>query len=106
MKNSLRQHFAREEVYYRPIDKDSRFSDPGFVHQLRNDHAALIFGMESLLIRLKKNGAADEWWTHFDKLMAVFLPHMKQEEDVLFPEAERILSTEEWANIRAGLSQP
>ena len=66
LKQSIREHFSREEIYYRSIDKDARFSDPGCVHQLRNDHAALIFGMESLVIRLRKKGPITEWWQHFD----------------------------------------
>jgi iron-sulfur cluster repair protein YtfE (RIC family) len=103
LKQFVRQHFAREEIYYRTIDKDMRFSTPGFVHQLRNDHAAMIFGMESLQIRLKKKGPITEWWQHFDKLMAVFLPHMKQEEETLFPEAERLLTADEKERIRQAI---
>jgi hemerythrin len=105
LRSAIRSHFSHEEAYYRTVDKDPRFSDPGCVHQLRNDHAALLFGMESLLIRLKKKGPVAEWWEHFDKLMAVFLPHMKLEEDALFPEAERLLTAPEWQVIRQSIAQ-
>lgn len=105
LQESVRAHFAREEAYYRTVDADKRFQDRGFIHQLRNDHAALLFGMESLLIRLRKNGPADAWWRHFDNLMNVFLPHMDNEEHKLFPEAERLLTPEEWATIRAAMAE-
>jgi hemerythrin-like domain-containing protein len=104
LKTLVRSHFACEEVYYRSVDQDKRFGDRGLIHQLRNDHAALIFGMESLLIRLRKKGAVAEWWGHFETLMTVFLPHMDHEEKSLFPEAERLLSPEEWASIRQGIA--
>jgi hemerythrin len=106
LKNSVRRHFLREEVYYRPIDKDARFSNPDLVHHLRNDHAAVLFGMESLLIRLRKKGPALDWWTHFDKLMDVFGPHMKQEEESLFPEAARFLTPAEWEALRRNMKLP
>lgn len=106
LQENVRTHFAREESYYRTVDADKRFKDRGFIHQLRNDHAALLFGMESLLIRLRKNGPAEAWWQHFDNLMDVFLPHMHNEEHTLFPEAERLLTPEEWATIRAAMENP
>jgi len=105
LQESVRIHFAREEAYYRTVDADKRFKDRDFIHQLRNDHAALLFGMESLLIRLRKNGPVDTWWQHFDNLMDVFLPHMHNEEHKLFPEAERLLTPEEWATIRAAMAE-
>ena len=31
LKAGIRTHFAREEVYYRTVDTDKRFSDRGFI---------------------------------------------------------------------------
>ena len=61
-------------------------TDRGLIHQLRNDHAAVIFTLESLAIRLRKNGVNPDWRTRFDNLMNVFLPHLDQEEKNLFPD--------------------
>jgi len=105
LKTLVRDHFAREEIYYRTVDQDKRFADRGFIHQLRNDHAALIFGMESLSIRLRNKGPIPEWWERFEALMAVLLPHMDHEEKSLFPEAERLLSAEEWDAIRQAMAR-
>jgi len=104
LKTHLTRHFAREEVYYRMVDFDKRFDDRGLIHQLRNDHAALIFGMESLLIRLRNKGPVTEWWDRFENLITVLLPHMDHEEKALFPEAERLLTAEEWQTIRAAIA--
>ena len=60
--------------------------------------------MESLLIRLRKNGPVEAWWQHFDNLMNVFLPHMDHEEQTLFPQAEQLLTADEWAAIRAAMA--
>src|SRR5688572_16383974 len=62
LKMTIQANFRREEVYYRVVDQDKRLKDRGLIHQLRNDHAALIFGMESLAIRLRKNGPVEDWW--------------------------------------------
>jgi len=53
---SVQKHFKREDVYYRVLDDGKRVPDRGLVHQLRNDHAAVVFALESLAIRLRKTG--------------------------------------------------
>src|SRR5947209_6818655 len=58
---SVSKHFKREDGYYRIVDNDKRIPDRGLIHQLRNDHAAVIFTLESLMIRLRKNGVNPEW---------------------------------------------
>ena len=96
---SVTKHFKREDVYYRIVDNDKRVPDRGLVHQLRNDHAAVIFTLESLAIRLRKNGVNPEWRTRFDNLMNVFIPHLEQEENHLFPVGRKMLSTSELVSI-------
>jgi hemerythrin superfamily protein len=92
-------HFQKEETYYRILDNDKRVADRGLVHQLRNDHAAVIFTLESLLIRLRKNGPNDDWQERFKKLMDVFLPHLDHEDKMLFPLGRELLKPEEIENI-------
>jgi hemerythrin-like domain-containing protein len=99
----VRTHFRKEEVYYKVVDQDKRYSDRGFIHQLRNDHAALLFGMESLLLRFKKNGPVEAWWEHFERLMNVFGAHMDREEKTLFPESEKLLQPDEWTAIEGDI---
>jgi len=84
-KTLLTDHFKKEEVEYRILDQEKQLIDRAIVHQLRNDHAALTFGMESLLIRLRKNGPTTDWWNYFEKLMQVFEPHLDLEEKQIFP---------------------
>lgn len=97
---AVRLHFKREDMYYRILDDGKRVEDRELVHQLRNDHAATIFTLESLAIRLRKNGVNDDWTTRFDNLMKVFLPHLDQEEATLFPLGQRLLTVEELARIQ------
>jgi len=92
---AVQQHFKREEPYYRILDDGKRVKDRGLVHQLRNDHAAVIFTLESLVIRLRKNGINPDWRTRFDNLMNVFLPHLDQEDKQLFPIGRETLSSPE-----------
>jgi hemerythrin-like domain-containing protein len=93
------RHFSHEDIYYRILDADKRLEDRGLVHQLRNDHAAVIFTLESLAIRLRKNGVNDDWLSRFNNLMNVFLPHLDQEEQTLFPIGRKTLSREEITKI-------
>ncbi len=92
---SVMKHFKREDVYYRIVDNDKRIPDRGLIHQLRNDHAAVIFTLESLAIRLRKNGVNPDWRTRFDNLMNVFIPHLEQEDKHLFPIGRKLLSASE-----------
>jgi hemerythrin-like domain-containing protein len=95
----VQKHFKLEDIYYRVLDDDKRLSDRGLVHQLRNDHAAVVFTLESLAIRLRKNGVNEDWLTRFNNLMDVFLPHLDQEEKALFPIGRKTLSAEELKTI-------
>src|SRR5262249_31310752 len=92
-------HFKREDAYFRILDQDKRVPDRGLVHQLRNDHAAVIFTLESLQIRLRKNGANPDWRSRFTNMMNVFFPHLDIEEKQLFALGKKMLSTEELAQI-------
>jgi hemerythrin-like domain-containing protein len=96
---TVQKHFKREDQYYRILDDAKRVEDRGLVHQLRNDHAAVVFTLESLAIRLRKNGVNDDWRRRFDTLMSVFLPHLDQEDKVLFPIGRRMLSAKELETI-------
>ncbi len=91
----LREHFQREDVYYRVLDGDQRIADRGLIHQLRNDHAAVVFILESLAIRLRKNGCDADWRGRWRNLMNVFLPHLEKEEQTLFPLGCKLLSEQE-----------
>jgi hemerythrin-like domain-containing protein len=92
---AVQQHFKREDAYYRVLDDGKRIEDRGLIHQLRNDHAAVVFTLESLAIRLRKNGVNPDWRTRFDNLMNVFLPHLDQEDNRLFPLGKKLLSRQE-----------
>jgi len=96
---AVQKHFKREEPYYRVLDEGKRLEDRGFVHQLRNDHAAVVFTLESLSIRLRKNGLNPDWRGRFDTLMNVFLPHLDLEEKELFPIGKKMLTPEELEGI-------
>ena len=65
------------------------------MHQLRNDHAAVVFTLESLAIRLRKNGVNPDWRSRFENLMDVFLPHLDQEEKTLFPLGKKCSTRQE-----------
>ena len=92
---TVQAHFRREDIYYRILDNDKRVADRGLIHQLRNDHAAVIFTLESLAIRLRKNGVNSDWRGRFDTLMKVFLPHLDLEEKALFPIGRETLTQQE-----------
>src|SRR5207302_6979827 len=93
--SAVQKHFQREDVYYRVLDDDKRVPDRGLIHQLRNDHAAVVFTLESLAIRLRKSGVNADWKGRFDTLMKVFLPHLDEEDNHLFPIGRKMLSATE-----------
>ena len=97
--HAVQKHFKREDAYFRILDQDKRVPDRGLVHQLRNDHAAVIFTMESLAIRLRKNGLNPDWLRRFEDMMNVFLPHLDQEEKHLFTFGRRTLTPVECQTI-------
>jgi hemerythrin superfamily protein len=96
---SVQKHFQHEDIYYRVLDDAKRVPDRSLVHQLRNDHAAVVFTLESLAIRLRKSGVNPDWRRRFDNLMAVFLPHLDTEETSLFPVGKIMLTPQELAAI-------
>jgi hypothetical protein len=100
----VQKHFRREDIYYRILDDEKRLPDRGLVHQLRNDHAAVVFTLESLAIRLRKSGVSADWRVRFDNLMSVFLPHLNQEEQALFPAGRKTLSVGELKTITAQMN--
>jgi hypothetical protein len=98
---AVQLHFLSEDGYYRILDDGKRVEDRGLIHQLRNDHAAVVFTLESLAIRLRKNGVTPDWRTRFDNLMNVFLPHLDQEDNHLFPLGRKLLTPAELEQITA-----
>ena len=99
--SAVQTHFKKEDAYYRTLDDGKRVTDRGLIHQLRNDHAAVVFTLESLAIRLRKNGVNPDWRSRYDNLMTVFLPHLDQEDQVLFPIGQKTLSPAELDAISA-----
>src|SRR5258706_113609 len=60
----VRAHFRKEDdVYYPHVDGGKKITDRELIHALRNDHAAVIFSLESLAIRLRKKVPVEEWKT-------------------------------------------
>jgi len=100
LQQAVQKHFRREEVYYRTLDDGKRIQDRDLMHTLRNDHAAVIFSLESLAIRLRKNGYNPEWQKRLDGMLAVLLPHLDQEEKTLFPKGATLLSPAEMKSIQ------
>ncbi len=99
LQKTVTNHFAREDAYYRIVDAGKRFSDRSLIHDLRNDHAAVVFSLESLVIRLRRNGPTPEWRKKLDIMLDVLLPHLDREEKSLFPEGSRQLTTQDIETI-------
>ena len=105
LQETIRRHFRHEDVFYRVLDNDRRVGDRGAMHQVRNDPAAVIFGLESLAIRLRKNGPTPEWQGKLQNLLNILLPHFEQEEKELFPEALKLLRPAEIEAIQSELAR-
>jgi len=91
-----RAHFHKEDdVYYPYVDDGKKLEDRELMHTLRNDHAAVIFALESLAIRLRKKVPLAEWKIKFEIMINVLLPHFDQEEKELFPKVEKLLPAQE-----------
>jgi len=89
---SARAHLRKEdEVYYPYVDAGKKLGDRELMHSLRNDHAAVVFALESLAIRLRKKVPLPEWKVKFDTMINVLLEHFDTEEQKLFPFVERAL---------------
>lgn len=91
----IAKHFKKKDLYYLQVDRDHRVEDRVLMHDLRNDHAAVVFTIESLGIRLRKNGLNPEWEKKWQTMVEVLLPHLKREEETLFPIGKKLLSPEE-----------
>jgi len=102
---TVQKHFKREDAYYRILDVGKRIPDRGLIHQLRNDHAAVVFTLESLAIRLRKNGVNPDWRTRFNNLMNVFLPHLDQEDTQLFPTGRKMLTPDEIDTLKRQIEE-
>jgi hemerythrin-like domain-containing protein len=98
-RDGILAHFHREDVYYRALDRGRRFEDRGLMHTLRNDHAAVTFTLESLGMRLRKNGPTPEWKAKLETMLSVLLPHFDNEERQFFPAAQQLLSEQERETI-------
>lgn len=99
LQETIQLHFRREDVYYRKLDDGKRINDRGLMHQMRNDHAAVLFTLESLAIRLRKNGPNADWQGRLKTMLDVLLPHLDNEEKTLYPLGSKILSTAEFQTI-------
>ena len=95
LQTALQNHFRREDsVYYRFLDEHPQRPDRELMHTLRNDHAAVLFTLESLAIRLRKNSPMDEWTQRFKQMEDVLFTHFDREERELFPWADQQLPAE------------
>jgi iron-sulfur cluster repair protein YtfE (RIC family) len=89
---SARAHLRKEdEVYYPHVDAGKKLRDRELMHSLRNDHAAVVFALESLAIRLRKKVPLPEWKLKFDTMINVLLAHFDMEEQTLFPAVQSAL---------------
>ena len=102
--SAIQKHFRREEPYYTLIDSGKRFHDRGLMHTLRNDHAAVLFTLESLKIRLRKSGVTPEWKERYAMMRIVLLSHLETEEKELFPKALSMLSATEQETLLKGMN--
>lgn len=93
------RHFHREDRFYRRLDDGKRVEDRGSMHQMRNDHAAVIFTLESLQIRLRKTGPNPDWLQRFQTLIDLLLPHLDKEETAIYPLASKLLSPQDLATL-------
>jgi hypothetical protein len=71
--SEIQKHFRHEDPYYGLVDAGKRFDDRGLMHTLRNDHAAVLFTLESLKIRLRKSGLTPEWRERYKTMRGVLL---------------------------------
>jgi hemerythrin superfamily protein len=92
LQQEVSKHFKREEIYYRTLDDGKRIGDRELMHSLRNDHAGVIFTLESLMIRLRKSGFNPDWKNRCENMLGVLLPHLDHEEKDLFPKGDTFLS--------------
>lgn len=91
--------FRRLDRYYERVDRDRRIPDRVLMHDLRNDHAAVVFTLESLQIRLKKNGLNDDWRKKWGSLTGVLWPYLERLPRQLFPLGESHLTAEDASAI-------
>lgn len=96
---AIRKHFKREDVYYRALDEGKRVQDRDLMHTLRNDHAGVLFALESLTIRLRKGGFSPDWQKRCETMLDVLLPHMSHEESELFSKGNALLSQSELQSL-------
>jgi hemerythrin superfamily protein len=99
LQKEINRHFKREEVYYRVLDDGKRIGDRELMHSLRNDHAGVVFTLESLSIRLRKGGFSPDWQKRCETMLGVLLPHLDHEEKDLFPKGVTFLSPDDLRKI-------
>jgi iron-sulfur cluster repair protein YtfE (RIC family) len=100
LQKAVQSHFRKEDdAYYPVVDADKRLPDRALLHALRNDHAAVIFALESLTIRLRKKVPMSEWQAKFEKMQQVLLSHFDQEEKTLFPLGQKTLTSAEFQSL-------
>ena len=102
----LSQHIHREDsLYYRSVNEGTPIQDRELLHALRNDHAAAIFTLESLSIRLGKEGLTEEWKKRFNAMARMLQEHFERKEQKLFPAVERLLSPAQKVSLRKALKK-
>ena len=98
---TIRAHLRKEDdVYFHVLDDGKRISNRELMHDLRNDHAAVVFSLESLAIKLRNGLPVPEWKKKFEAMTAVLLPHLDHEEKELFEKAEKLLTAPEFKTIQ------
>ncbi|MBL8024477.1 MAG: hemerythrin domain-containing protein [Elusimicrobia bacterium] len=94
-------HLRRETEVLFPalldaIQRDMSTIKPAAVlHHLQEEHGGIGRIVYLLEQELSMTPAAPAWITSFQKLVEVLVPHMKDEEDNVFPEAYKLLPQEQ-----------
>jgi len=101
----IQSHFQKEDTcLYSLLDRKKRESDRELLHDLRNDRAAVIFSLASLLIKRKKGIPLADCRTKWTALSSVLLHHFEQEEKQLFKLLEMLLTPEEKKSLEKALT--
>ncbi len=96
-------HLKRKDLFYARLDDGRRIEDRVLMHDLRNNHAAVVFSLESLGIRLRKSGPNEDWQKRWAAMVEVLIPHLEKEEKELFPLALKWLSADEQRQLTADI---
>lgn len=93
---NLQQHFEEEETVLIPLLQTTAF-DPALIRQLLNEHAALRAYIHSI-----EDGFGDLYL--LEDFAALLEDHIRFEERTLFPEAEKLLSVQQFSALEGRLT--